>query len=488
MKFKSGELIQKYNTEITDLNSKNDSKLYKQKSEEKPSIANINRKMNLSLFSSSDENELQIDQHAKEVDNKGLSVLGGGSMFLKTHTQKTNLPISAQNKESEYQPRSILRENSKSTDTDKLLSEDDEKKNVRFNIKTNSKESLFSSDESEIDNKKNENVIDVKITKNKPKSRFTVFSVQEDDHTDAETQLLSDNLENDINTNSNQLKSAEQSYSNMTAYNTSKLLKDASFSTDSEDDSILNVIKENKEILVNTDKNSKNHILSNSSDLRNKQQTKLYSNLIAEETDKKAQYLKSNSAHVCETEVKSILETERVNYENNIQQELQLLKKEMENHLSELKSKEKLVFESQLNQQKVEFQEKYETLKSEFEKTLKDDFVVKKQEIEKTYNEKIILMKRELEEKLEKSKDELIVSHNAILNQIKENHNAVIDELQKDYKAEVSQNNIFIAFLNAFAITYEETQLSVSYNSFIIYIFGNTILTKQIIICLKYFN
>lgn len=367
-----------------------DLKLCKQKSEERPTTAN--RKNSFSLFTSFDE---KINDHPKKIDKAGLTVSGGGAMFLKSNTKKpAELSPSLSKPENLYQPRGILRENSKSGDIDKLAldkleKEDDDKKSVRFNVEPNLD---FSSEDSNKEDN-NDDIINVKITN---KSRFTVVPVQP-----LNTRVLKlvkpdpSELKNDLSLNPEVL-----------------------LSSDSEEDSAADI--DGNEI---RNEATVNGVLNNF-------------NSFDEEAQKDIQVYRNELFKSQKLERDKVLVEEKTKHEAIIKGQLDSLRKEMENRLTGTLAEEKARLESQFEQQKAEITAHYESINQNWEETVKRRILSQQEDLEKKYGEKLVLLERELEEKLEKTKDDLIVSHKAIVDQMQQNHSAIINELQQDFKAE----------------------------------------------------
>ncbi|KAK5643604.1 hypothetical protein RI129_007449 [Pyrocoelia pectoralis] len=394
-----------------------DLKLCKQKSEERPTTAN--RKINFSLFTSFDE---KFNEQPKKIDKSGLTLSGGGTMFLKSNTTKkpTELSPSLSKPDTIYQPRSILRENSKTNDIDKLVlekieKEEDDKKSVRFNVEPIID---FSSEDSNKEdnikyNNEIDNIINVKIT-NKPstKSRFTVVPVQS------------------VNT-SNMPRPLKLVKPDPSELKTGLLLNpEILLSSDSEDDSVPNEdkIKQNNEIQTEANVNDIN--TTNNLDIDTLQAS------LNEEAQKEIELYRNELFKSQKLERDKVLIEEKTKHEAIIKEQLDSLRKEMENRLNGTLSEEKIKLESQYEQQKAEMKAHYGLENRNWEETVKIQFQSQQEELEKKYNEKLILLQRELDEKLEKNKDDLIVSHKAIVDQIQQNHSAVINELQQDFKAE----------------------------------------------------
>ncbi|KAK4885890.1 hypothetical protein RN001_002161 [Aquatica leii] len=392
----------KARTKFTDM----DVKLCKQKSEDRPSIAN--RKMNISLFTSFDE-KLNDTQHNKE---KGLCITGGGSMFLKSNTKKQNdilPPTPLQNKlENQNNLRGILRENSKSSDIDKLSvdktdKEDDDRKIVRFNVESHS---ILSSEESENEDVKIQNevdeIINVKITNTAeiPKSRFTVALVNQEKEADA--------LPN--------LKLVKPDITKDCTFNCDILL-----SSDSEDFSIGNINKDKCKVNKIVDEELK----------KEKKDVKLS---ILDDTD--FQSYRSEIYKQQKMERDKILVEEKSKHETLIKQQLESLRTEMNHRLNCALREEKVKLDLLMDEEKSKLKDQFEHDVETWEENLKKRNESEKHALEGKYKEKLLILEKELNEKLEKNKDELIVSHNAILDQIKQNHGAIINELQRDFKAE----------------------------------------------------
>lgn len=444
-----------------DINPPIQIKLPKQKSEERPSSATPTRKINLSLFSSFDERNSKYDKHPQKIYKQELTLSGGGSMFLKANTKKENdltpSPVQSKN-DSQNQLRSILRENSRNTDIDKLASvdkidrEDDDKKSVRFNMETNPNVSFTFSDESESEESSDKNkvgdIINVKITNNKTqaKSRFTVFPVPDFLQDKSETSyspLEENDIEDKVQRNLKLVKPDPNDFIKPELKNDEVKQTKDTLTTDSEDESVINGINRDQGKNLNITENDLefkselNKIEEMNENNENQHDEHATQEAFSGQVEKEIQKYKDELHEIQKLEIEKILVQEKAKHEATIKLELENLKVEMEIRSSGVLAEERLHLESDLEKRKAELQEHFKVEEQKWEQSLMETFDVKKREIENLYKVKLEQVERELEEKLEKSRDELIVSHNAILDQIKQNHAAVIDELQRDFKAEV---------------------------------------------------
>ncbi|KAF5286762.1 hypothetical protein FQA39_LY04185 [Lamprigera yunnana] len=393
-----------------------DLKLCKQKSEDKPSSAN--RKMSFSLFKSFDEQE------------KGLTVSGGGAMFLKSNTKKQNetvTPTSTLNRlEGQNSLRSILRENSKNTDLDKLTNDkidkdEEDKKIVRFNVEANSNLSSEDSenDDVKIDNE-NEDIINVKITNNAiTKSRFTVVRVEQD-----VPSTVTDNGTRNLKL----VKPDPLELKKESALNSDILL-----TSDSDDYSEENV---EKELLKQTGSKNVDALKYSKEAIKVQDQVQFLKNSIINMSDKELESYRSEVYMSQKLVRDKILFEEKSKHETTIKEQLESLRIEMDHRLNGTLKEEKVKLEAQLEKEKAELTKHFESERQSWEQNLQKNNDLQKQVVQEKFTEKLLLIEKELNAKLEKSKDELIVSHNAILDQIRQNHAAILDELQKDFKAE----------------------------------------------------
>ncbi|XP_017783917.1 PREDICTED: centrosomal protein of 164 kDa isoform X2 [Nicrophorus vespilloides] len=427
-------------------------KLIRQKSEEKPIAAYVNRKISLSLSSSFDTKNI-------ESPKKEFKLLGGGSMFLKKKGSEQKEAVENEennkivknsstsdiikskdeslledsiNKETQ-QPRGILRERSFVESINKSIEEDD-KKNVRFNLQENADLMFDFSDKSLEDEVK----FDVKLTKAKPRfSNSPVKDVFRPNQESDPKSLLKLIKPNPIDFVKPKIKPLESETS--------------APMSDSEDDSILKSIERvsdkkglDKDLQLSeencnniTEKYREDNMaiikqLKESADRELEDMKKTIWNEKNEEISKYKNKLQESQKN----ELERILLGEKSKYEENIKRELENLRVEMESRNLGALEQEKLKLDEELNKSKQEMQSKFKIDESKIEEELILEYDVKKSEIRKKFDVMLEEVERNLGRDLEQHKDELIVSHNAILDQVRKNHQAIMDEIKQDYKSE----------------------------------------------------
>lgn len=321
-------------------------------------------------------------------------------------------------------------EHSKSMDFDKLTifdkseKEDEDKKSVRFNLDNNTDIGITFSDKSSSEeefvtsdkNTKPEDVINVKVTPAN-KGRFTIAPVL------------------DFMSKANALKLIKP---NPTDFIKPKLTINKG--SDSEDDtkSMEKVAINNVETFFDSD----NSVSSPSDKIANKtkrledraeKKITMLKQTIWEEKNEEIVKFKSDLQSSHKEELERILIEEKTKHENNIKNELENLRKEMDARSTGTLKEERIKLESNVEQLKTEQEE---TLKEEEEK-LKENFERRKEEMEKYYEEKLAEIEKELAEKVERSREEMVFTHNANVDQLKQNHSIIIDELKREFKLEV---------------------------------------------------
>lgn len=342
-------------------------------------------------------------------------------MFLKKNTQKslttpsptTQTKLSA----SDTNPnllRSILRENSKSAEIEKSVAdktdkEDDDKKSVRFNMDTNpdltcslSDDNSASDNESKHLEDKGNDIICVKLINNKPRSEFSEEGKKKIVKPDPTDFIMPD-------------------------------------MTDSEEDS---VFKSTNDKRLDDDKDSDtSSTIPEKVKPTEKESLMDIPSLITQgsvlEEDRKKDTYKKELSQALKSDLDKVLAAERLKHEAETKREIENLKKEMDIRCKETLNQERQKLEVRLDKQKMDLQEHFESEEQKWEKLQIERFDIKKKGLENIYEEKLAQVEKELLAKLDKSRDELIVSHNAVLDQMKQNHAKILNELQKDFKAEV---------------------------------------------------
>lgn len=413
---------------------KHESRLYKQKSEEYPFA---DHRPALSTFSSFDDKDKdgKFSRHPRNIDNKTeLKVMGGGLNFLKSNTKKQqDVPSPSFSKaEPDNQPKSILRglEHSKSVDFERLSlleksdKEDDDKKSVRFNLESTDGALTFSdksSSEEDIkssDNKKPEDVINVKVT---PALNKILGSV---DTANSNLKLIKPNPSDFI-----------------------KPKLTISKGSDSEEDSFI-------KSLDKQGKNNPESFFEGDEFLEGKDQTKqlgmkadkkmsMLKQTIWEEKNDELIKFRSSLKESHKEELERILINEKTNHENNIKAELENLRKEMESRTVGTLKSERIKLDNELNNLKLSLEKE---IKAE-EEHLKSHFSSKKEELERYYEEKLAEVEKELAERVETNRDELIMTHNATIEQLKQNHSIIIEELKREFQVEVREINYLLAYV-----------------------------------------
>ena len=428
-------------------------KLIKQKSEDHPT--SMFRKLNIHRFNSFDDNK------GDALNKTELKVTGGGSKFLKLNSKAADSRLlSPQSKENHlspdtHHPRSILRErgsieNSRSMEftktSDKSDKDEDDKKSVRFNFDNNpditidlSSRSLSEEDLKETKNETNE-IINVCVI-NKTKSRFTVSPVRE---------IICANSapENDEQRKeSSSLKLIRPSPKDFIK----PKLKSSQSIDESDDDSFTKRHENKLKLSQNVEQTADGEIMFKTISVK-KDRSRLIKGL-NEEVEKELEVLKKTlweeknvelQKYKEQIEISQQLELERVlveeksKYEEKIRTEVENLRIEMENRAVGTLKQERLKWELDLDAKKVELEDDFKDKRMKLEEALRQDLEFERNNIIKANREKIELLERELNEQLDKHKDELIVSHNVILDQFKQKHINVLEELKDKFTSEVS--------------------------------------------------
>lgn len=448
-------------------------KLSKQKSEERPSSNIFTRRIGLQMFNSfDDKKELNYEKHPRNFDKNEFSLSGGGSMFLKSNTRKQSLTPSESKSMTSPEPplpRSILRErsfleNSKSLEFDKSVGdksekEDDDKKSVRFNLDTNAditfdfSEKSGSEDEAKNNKNTSNEVINIKITQNKPKSRFTISPVDESSLHKNETNVNEGN-------NLKLIKPNPTDFIKPTLKITSSLdNSDILPTSESDDDSVLKNIPTREKLATKTQSETifENSLLSpdqitrpSSKQIRiiNNQKEKVRSRIeneieslkteLWEQKNEEMEHYKENVQKSHKQELERILLAEKTTLEEKIKQELENLRIEMENRSTGTLKEERELLEARLKEKKSELQVNFEKEQEELSQKLTASFENEKQEIEKRHENKLLELEKELDVRYELNRTQLITDHNATLEQLKENHSVIIDDLKREFVAEVT--------------------------------------------------
>ncbi|XP_044256077.1 centrosomal protein of 164 kDa [Tribolium madens] len=384
---------------------KHESKLLKQRSEEHLLSS---RKISLNVFNSFDE-KINFEKHPRVLDKPELKISGGGSMFLKCNTKKGAelSPAKSDSPDAQNQPRSILRERnslevSRSMDFDKISldkseKDDDDKKSVRFNLDTNTDVGFTFSDKStSSDDDVGNDIINVKVTPGKPKSRFTVSLVPE-----TEKKLIKPNPTDFI-----------------------KPKLTISKGSDSEDDSLKSNGSDEPPVHTKV-------LTKKLEEKAEKKIAQLKQNIWEEKNDELVKF-RDDLQESQKEELERILINAKSDHEDRIKSELENLRIEMENRNKGALNEERIKFEKLLEEARKKFELEFE----EEQKQMKEKFEAKKEELERYYEEKLVEIEKELAERMEKNRDEMILTHNSNVDQLKQNHSIIIEELKKGFKAE----------------------------------------------------
>lgn len=374
---------------------KHEAKLLKQRSDDQILSS---RKISLNIFSSFDEKS-SFDKHPRCIDKPELKLTGGGTMFLKSHTKNKIVDTSPGKSDlidNQNQPRSILRERnsleaSKSMDFDKVSldkseKDDDDKKSVRFNLENTTDVAFTFSDKSiSSEDEVPENIINVKISPNKP-SQFE----------QPEKKLIKPNPADFI-----------------------KPKLTISKGSDSEDDSLFAKSVDNDDDYILRSKKLEDKV--------DKRIAKLKQNIWEEKNDELLKF-KDGLQESHREELERVLVNAKTNYEEKIRDELESLRLEMENR----NTQETLKHKKKVEEMKTHLDQQY----SHAEQTAKNNFSLKCKELEKLYEEKSSKIEKELTERVEKTRDELIFTHNSNVDQLKQNHSILIEDLKRGFREE----------------------------------------------------
>lgn len=292
--------------------------------------------------------------------------------------------------EEAVQKRGILRdrnflEPSRSMEFDKSSMEksdrdDDDKKSVRFNL-DNTTDALTLSEKSCSSEEEKQPAVVVK-------SRFTVSPVAEPE------------------TNS-----------------TKKIIKPYP------KDLITPVLKISKNSDSDDEKNSSDslscgeRILRSVTHLRAKAERKIneLKQAIWEEKNRELEHFKHDMHESHKKELERVLIEEKQRHEERIKSELESLRIEMENRATGTLRQENERLEADLENKKLDLANKFT-----------ENFEQQKQTLEKRFEDNL----KQLEKQLEEKREQVLIAHNAILEQLKENHSIIMVELKKEFMAE----------------------------------------------------
>lgn len=407
-------------------------KLSKQKSEE-PSMPTFSK--HFGKFNSFDEKN-----DFKQIPQKELTLSGGGAMFLKSNTKKIdsgsiNMSFEKATKGAESQPRSILRERNVDIpknikiDTSIEKSEDDDKKIVRFNLDSNTDIALTLSDRSSSDDdfqERNVNkIIDIYISDTK--SRFTVTPVKESID-DSNNESYTKNNQESMNKNLKLIKPHPTDFVNpklnIDKHSDSDEDSDAHENNDSDPFPDAQFIKNKK----HSEKVSK---------AKAKQELERVRQAIWEEKNEELENFKDDMQESHKQELERLLIEEKTKYELKIKIELENLRKEMENRATGALKEERSLLESNLEKEISQLKEHFEREKENIKENLSTEFETEKQEHEKRNKERVATLEKDLEKEYESTRANCVLSHNKLLEKLKENHSITIEELKKEFLAEV---------------------------------------------------
>lgn len=453
---KTKNSLENENTDLTP-------KLSKQKSEDRP----FNRKIGLQMFNSFDEKkDSNFEPQMKNNEKSEFALSGGGAMFLKSKKQQTATTPSENRSfvtsPEPTQPRSILRErsyfeNSKSLELEKSIGgdksekDDDDKKSVRFNLDTTTADITFdcsekSGSDEENKNQKNESlndIINVKVTQSKTKTRFVISPVDENS--------LNKNNNDQIEGNNLKLvKPYPTDFIKPTLKVSTLDASDILHTSESEDDSVLKHLDSKGNLISLIDEqnfltpNTKDKSIRIIQEQRNK--SKSENNLdidtikteLWEEKNEEIERYKEDIQKSHNQELERILKAEKLIYEEKIKKELEKLIIEMENRNINVLKQEKEKLENQLENRKTEIANEFKLQEQKLTETLEEQFETKKCEILEKYESKFLELEKELDIKHDLNRTQLITDHNATLEQLKENHTVIIENLKREFSKEVS--------------------------------------------------
>lgn len=445
-------------------------KLSKQRSEERPSSNIFTKRIGLQMFNSfDDKKELNYEKHPRNFDRNEFSLSGTSSKLLKSNIRKQSLTPSESKSMTSPEPplpRSILRErsfleNSKSLEFDKSAGdksekEDDDKKSVRFNLDTNAditfdfSEKSGSDDESKYNKNSSNEVINVKVIQNKPKSRFTISPVDESFLHQNNTHVNEGNSLKLIKPNPTDfIKPTLKITSSLDNYN---LLP----TSESDDDSVLKNVPTRENTITKTqsetifEHNLLDPIIRTSPKqmrIINNQREKVRSRIENEIETLKTELWEQKNAEMehyreClqkshKQELQRILFAEKTSLEEKIKLELENLRFEMETRSTGTLNDERDLLEDELEDRKMKLHANFENEKKEILKQQAASFEKEKQEIQKRHENKLLELEKELDVRYELNRTQLITDHNATLEQLKENHSVIIDNLKREFVVEV---------------------------------------------------
>ncbi|XP_048525771.1 centrosomal protein of 164 kDa isoform X3 [Dendroctonus ponderosae] len=398
---------------------RHESRLLKQRSED--ILVGTNKFLH--KFSSFDEDNKEMgmfDKHPRTLEKMELKVTGGGAMFLKSNTKKSELlPSPGQRSEGLDLPRGILREraieHSKSMDFDKVSlndrsdKDDDDKKSVRFNLDNNTTDvGITFSDKSSSD----EDILSDKQPKDETaaiktalsKNRFSVSPVVENPSPTLRLIKVPPDFVRP------------------------KLTINTGSDSDEDTKSLEKLELKTIEDMFDSDSSSVDDKVKTKLEKRAEQKVTQVKQKIWEEKNEELVNFKQKLDESHQHELDRILENEKSKHEEAIKTELDNCKAELEVRTKE----ERLNFDSRIKDISAKMEEQ---LESDREK-ISHQYELKKDELEKYYDEKLAEIEKELADRVEKQKQEMSFNHNADIEQLRQNHSIIIEEIKREFTLE----------------------------------------------------
>ncbi|ENN71396.1 hypothetical protein YQE_11900, partial [Dendroctonus ponderosae] len=399
---------------------RHESRLLKQRSED--ILVGTNKFLH--KFSSFDEDNKEMgmfDKHPRTLEKMELKVTGGGAMFLKSNTKKSELlPSPGQRSEGLDLPRGILREraieHSKSMDFDKVSlndrsdKDDDDKKSVRFNLDNNTTDvGITFSDKSSSD----EDILSDKQPKDETaaiktalsKNRFSVSPVVENPSPTLRLIKVPPDFVRP------------------------KLTINTGSDSDEDTKSLEKLELKTIEDMFDSDSSSVDDKVKTKLEKRAEQKVTQVKQKIWEEKNEELVNFKQKLDESHQHELDRILENEKSKHEEAIKTELDNCKAELEVRTKE----ERLNFDSRIKDISAKMEEQ---LESDREK-ISHQYELKKDELEKYYDEKLAEIEKELADRVEKQKQEMSFNHNTDIEQLRQNHSIIIEEVKREFTLEV---------------------------------------------------
>ncbi|XP_045478822.1 trichohyalin isoform X3 [Harmonia axyridis] len=430
------------------ISPRHESKFVKQKSEDH---ILINRKLSVNAGNSSGED--LFEKHPRMFETKPeLKVTGGGNMFLKTHTKKLEVTLDGPKA---AEKRSILKENLSIDGLREVSSDADTK--VEMTPRSNSsKETEENDNKPEEDDKRS---VRFTLLKEEPEIRISDRSVSEEDQDSSRKSLVNPVLQVSF-APQNKIKSPfalametevldkpplPKKHLKVIKPNPSDFIKPTLMrtrSSDSEDDSVTGRVK--RLTMEEIDLDSENSLDSPNDNHSKKtmqmermldKRVERFKDRMWRTKNKELTEFQENLEDSQREELKRIMARENETHETKIAEELKKLRAEAEKKNEAILEEERKKLREDLEKLKLKLVSKFD----QDEKEMKEHFEKKKDELEKYYEEKLVEIENSLADNMERNRDEIVLSHNSVLEQLRENNTVICEQLKKEFKIEEDQ-------------------------------------------------